>query len=104
MDFKKYQTIKQVQAAQIVLPEDVKELARTKKSPTYLGAKVRHTPAIGGEPEQFDLLYKQNNEEVLLLEGEEGDYFVKTDTGIIGVKKEAFESEYKPVKVKAEKE
>ena len=94
MDFKKYQTTKEVEAAQIVLPEDIKELARTKKSPTYLGAKVRHQPKQGDEPEYFDLLYKQNTEEVLLLEG---DYFVKTPTGIIGVKKEAFESEYSEV-------
>jgi hypothetical protein len=94
MDFKSYSKTVSVEAAEIKLPEEIKQLAREKKSPTFLGAKVRHQPAYGDEPEKFDLLYKQNTEEVLL---EEGDVFVKTSTGIVGVKKDAFEAEYGPV-------
>jgi hypothetical protein len=91
MEFKTYQKIVHVKAAEIVIPDDIKELVRKKQPQTYHGAKVRYNAEHGDEPELFQLLHRQDTSEVLL---EEGDYFVETPTGLKGVKKEAFEEEY----------
>jgi hypothetical protein len=93
MKFNTYQKIALASAAILLIPDEIKDLVRSKQPQTFLGGKVRYDAPHpdNGDVERFSLLFPQDGTEVTL---EEGDYLIETSKGLVGKSKAAFEEEY----------